>query len=351
MPRSGAPGRRIESDHPRRTEHNLKEIDVEFPLGLLIVVTGVSGSGKSTLVNDILYRALAKEIYGSHDEPGAHDPSGIDLIDKVIEIDQSPSAARRARIRRPTRVFTLIRDLYAMLPESRERGYKPGRFSFNVKGGRCEACQGDGLKRIEMNFLPDVYVTCDVCRGRRYNHETLQVKYKGPFHRRSAGAARWKKRCRCWKNPADPAKAADAARRGPGLRAPGAIVHHAFGRRSAAHQAGQGTEPRQTGKTLLHARRADHRPAFRGRAQAARSAAAAGGSGQYRGGDRAQSGRDQDRRLDHRSGSGRRRIRRTRGGLRHARAGDAVEEELYREALRKVLGTGKRHEPLFGKSL
>ncbi len=162
-------------------EHNLKNIDIEFPLGRLIVVTGVSGSGKSTLVNDILYRALAHEIYGSHDTPGAHgEISGIANVDKVIRIDQSPiGRTPRSNPATYTGLFSPIRDFYAMLPESRERGYKPGRFSFNVKGGRCEACQGDGLKRIEMNFLPDVYVTCDVCRGKRYNHETLQVKYKG----------------------------------------------------------------------------------------------------------------------------------------------------------------------------
>jgi excinuclease ABC subunit A len=162
-------------------EHNLKNLDVEVPLGVLTVVTGVSGSGKSTLVNEILYRSLAREIYGSHEEPGEHDAiEGIENLDKVIRIDQAPiGRTPRSNPATYTGLFTPIRDLYAMLPESRERGYKPGRFSFNVKGGRCEACQGDGLKRIEMNFLPDVYVTCDVCRGRRYNRETLQVKFKG----------------------------------------------------------------------------------------------------------------------------------------------------------------------------
>jgi excinuclease ABC subunit A len=162
-------------------QHNLKNIDVEFPLGVYIVITGVSGSGKSTLVNDIIYRTLARGLYNSHEEPGEHDRlSGLEHIDKVIRIDQSPiGRTPRSNPATYTGVFTPIRDLYAMLPESRERGYRPGRFSFNVKGGRCEACQGDGLKRIEMSFLPDVYVTCDVCRGRRYNQETLQVKFKG----------------------------------------------------------------------------------------------------------------------------------------------------------------------------
>ena len=160
--------------------NNLRTIDVSFPLGVITVVTGVSGSGKSTLVNDILYRALAKKLYRSREEAGAHNSiDGAENIDKVIRIDQSPiGRTPRSNPATYTGVFTHIRDLYAMLPESRERGYKAGRFSFNVSGGRCEHCQGEGERRIEMNFLPDVYVLCEVCGGKRYNHETLAVKFK-----------------------------------------------------------------------------------------------------------------------------------------------------------------------------
>ena len=161
--------------------NNLKNLDVVFPLGVMTVVTGVSGSGKSTLVNDILYRALAKQLYRSREEPGTHKAiTGAELIDKVIRIDQSPiGRTPRSNPATYTGIFAQVRDLYAMLPESRERGYKPGRFSFNVSGGRCEACQGGGQRRIEMNFLPDVYVQCEVCGGRRYNYETLSVHYNG----------------------------------------------------------------------------------------------------------------------------------------------------------------------------
>ncbi len=163
------------------TEHNLKNVDVPFPLGVMICVTGISGSGKSTLVNDILYRALAREFYSSVEKPGAHRAiEGIDLIDKVIGIDQTP-IGRTPRSNPATYIglFSLIRDLFTNLPDAKIRGYKPGRFSFNVKGGRCEACHGDGVNKIEMHFLPDVYVECETCKGRRYNRETLEVLYKG----------------------------------------------------------------------------------------------------------------------------------------------------------------------------
>jgi excinuclease ABC subunit A len=165
----------------RAREHNLREVDARIPLGTFVAVTGVSGSGKSTLINDILWNALARKFYRAKTVPGAHDGiSGLELLDKIVDIDQSPiGRTPRSNPATYTGLFTIIRELFAELPESKMRGYSPGRFSFNVKGGRCEACQGDGLVKIEMHFLPDVYVPCEVCRGRRYNRETLEVFYKG----------------------------------------------------------------------------------------------------------------------------------------------------------------------------
>ena len=163
------------------TANNLKKIDVKFPLGCFICVTGVSGSGKSTLVLETLYKALMQKLFHARVPAGAHRQlRGVENIDKVIHIDQSPiGRTPRSNPGTYTGAFTHIRELYSRTPEARMRGYKPGRFSFNVKGGRCEACQGDGIIKIEMHFLPDVYVTCDVCQGRRYNRETLEARYKG----------------------------------------------------------------------------------------------------------------------------------------------------------------------------
>jgi excinuclease ABC subunit A len=184
--------RRIEPPEERREptgavellgamEHNLKGVDVEFPLGVFTCITGVSGSGKSTLVNEVLYKALANAVNRGKHRPGRHTGlKGVEEIDKVIDIDQSPiGRTPRSNPATYTKVFDHIRQLFAATPEAKIRGYKPGRFSFNVKGGRCEACRGDGQIRIEMHFLPDVYVPCEVCKGRRYNAETLRVTYKG----------------------------------------------------------------------------------------------------------------------------------------------------------------------------
>ncbi|MDH3939667.1 MAG: excinuclease ABC subunit UvrA, partial [Xanthomonadales bacterium] len=161
--------------------NNLKNVTLEIPAGLFVCVTGVSGSGKSTLINDTLHRIAARELYGSSAQPAAFSSvENLGLFDKVVDIDQSPiGRTPRSNPATYTGLFTPIRDLFAGTQEARARGYKPGRFSFNVKGGRCEACQGDGLIRVEMHFLPDIYVPCDVCKGKRYNRETLSVTYKG----------------------------------------------------------------------------------------------------------------------------------------------------------------------------
>jgi excinuclease ABC subunit A len=163
------------------TGNNLKDVTLKLPVGLLSCITGVSGSGKSTLINDTLYRIVAQHLYGSSTEPAPYgEIDGLAFFDKVVDVDQSPiGRTPRSNPATYTGLFTPIRDLFAGVPESRARGYGPGRYSFNVKGGRCEACQGDGVLRVEMHFLPDVYVPCDVCKGQRYNRETLEIQFKG----------------------------------------------------------------------------------------------------------------------------------------------------------------------------
>jgi excinuclease ABC subunit A len=188
--RIAIPGRRVrlaDSTDPQHLRivnargNNLQGVDVQIPVGLFTCVTGVSGSGKSTLVNDTLYTAVAKKLYQSHAEPAPHDTiEGLEAFDKVINVDQSPiGRTPRSNPATYTGLFTPIRELFAEVPAARERGYGPGRFSFNVAGGRCEACQGDGVIKVEMHFLPDIYVPCDVCHGARYNRETLEILYKG----------------------------------------------------------------------------------------------------------------------------------------------------------------------------
>jgi excinuclease ABC subunit A len=181
VPATRRPGNGLKLTVRGARENNLKNIDVSFPLGKFIVVTGVSGSGKSSLINEILYKRISQELYRSHDRPGQHDDiEGIEYLDKIIAIDQSPiGRTPRSNPATYTGAFTPIREVFAQVPEARMRGYPPGRFSFNVKGGRCEACRGEGIIQIEMHFLPDVYVACEVCKGKRYNREALEIRYKG----------------------------------------------------------------------------------------------------------------------------------------------------------------------------
>ena len=252
-------------------ENNLKSVTVQFPLGLFICVTGVSGSGKSTLVNDILYRRLAQALYRAKDRPGKHERvEGIQHIDKVIDVDQSPiGRTPRSNPATYVGVFTDIRDLFAKLPEARIRGYKPGRFSFNVSGGRCEACAGDGMIKIEMHFLPDIYVACDVCKGRRYNREALEVRFRG---RSIADVLEMTvdEAAEFFANqPRIVRRHAHPPGRGAGLHPPRPAGHPALRRRGAAGQALHRALPAGHRAHPLHPRRAHHRPPLRRRGEAA----------------------------------------------------------------------------------
>ena len=301
--------------------NNLQNLTVDFPLGTFICVTGVSGGGKSTLVIETLYKALARRLHGAREHAGDHDRiDGLELIDKVVDIDQSPiGRTPRSNPATYTGAFTPIRDWFAGLPEAKERGYRPGRFSFNVKGGRCEACQGDGVIKIEMHFLPDVYVQCDVCKGKRYNRETLEILFRGKSIADvldmtvEEGAEFFKA------VPSIRDKLVTLERVGLGYIHLGQQATTLVGRRGPARQAGQGAVAARHRPDRLHPRRADHRPALRGRPQAAGGPARAGRARQHRHRHRAQPRGHQDRRLDHRPRPGGRRQGRPAGRRRHAR--------------------------------
>ncbi len=257
---------------------------------------------------EVLYRALARDLYGSRDEPGEHDRSRAwPRSTRSSRSTRARSAGRLAPIRPRTRVSSgPIRELFAGVPEARLRGYKPGRFSFNVKGGRCENCKGDGIIKIEMQFLPDVYVPCEVCKGKRYNREALEIHYKG---RSIADVLEMtiEEALEFFSAVPDPRQAPDAQRRRPGLRPPRPAGNDAVGRRGAARQAGHRAVPAGDRQDGLRPRRADDGPALRGRREAAAGSPPARRRGQHRHRHRAQPRRDQDRGLDRGPGAGRRR--------------------------------------------
>ena len=243
-------------------ENNLKNIDVTVPLGKFVCITGVSGSGKSTLINDILYKKAAQLIYGARDRPGECDGiTGLEHIDKVVDIDQSPiGRTPRSNPATYTGTFTPVRELFATVPEARMRGYRPGRFSFNVKGGRCEACAGDGYIQIEMQFLPDVTVPCEVCKGKRYNREALEITFRGKNIAEVLDMTVDQALDFFAAFPKVQFEAGDASRRRPRLHPPRPARDHPLRRRGPAHQALHRAVAPLHRPHPLHPRRAHHRP-------------------------------------------------------------------------------------------
>ena len=320
------------------SEHNLQNIDVSVPLGVLCCVTGVSGSGKSTLVNEVLYKVVANRLHRTRQKAGAHRRvTGLEQLDKIISVDQSP-IGRTPRSNPATYIglFDQIRELFSKTQEARARGYKPGRFSFNVKGGRCEVCRGDGQIKIEMHFLPDVYVPCEQCHGKRYNRETLDVRFKGKtiadvLEMPIEEAPRVLR-----PHPEDPPSGRGSQRRRPRVYATGPARHHAVGWRGAAGEARRGAVQGGDRADDLHPRRADHRPSFRGHPAPARGARAARRRRQHRGRNRAQPRRDQGRGSDHRP-----RTRGRRGGRTRDRHRDAGEGSRGRGLVHRRVPRGR----------
>ena len=320
--------------------NNLKDVTAEIPLGLLTCVTGVSGGGKSTLLIDTIYRAVARRLNGAREHPSPYDQiEGLEHLDKVIDIDQSPiGRTPRSNPATYTGAFTPIREWFAGLPDAKARGYQPGRFSFNVKGGRCEACQGDGVIKIEMHFLPDVYVTCDQCKGKRYNRETLDVKFRDKSIADvldmtvEEGAEFFRA------VPSIRDKLETLARVGLGYIHIGQQATTLSGGEAQRIKLSKELSKPGDGPHALHPRRADDRPALPRRGQAARGAARAGRGRQHGGRHRAQPRGHQDRRLDHRPRTRRRRRRRPFVAVGTPEDVVRVKESYTGQYLKQVLG-------------